>query len=305
MSFYLGFDLGGTQLKYGLIDHQGKVIVEEKSDTPSQIEALLQLIKKIWNKQKKEKGKSLHSVGFGFPGIFNVEEQKILQSPNYPHIDNFALVPALSQFIEVPFYLNNDANMAAYGEYKQGAGRGSQSMVLLTLGTGVGSGIILEGKLWLGKCGFAGELGHITVNPEGEKCNCGSQGCLETEVSAPKIVRNYIYSTKNQPELTAVDVARRARQGDQKAVKAFQKAGYYLGIGLSIVINFLNPQKIILGGGIMGSEELILPPALQETRKRAYKASFNCCQIIKASLGNKAGFIGAAHWAKHKLEETL
>lgn len=305
MSFYAGFDLGGTQLKYGIIDETGKITFQAKVDTPEKTENLMLLLKKLWESLKKRTNSGITTVGFGFPGIFSLKEQKIIQSPNYPNIDNFELLPALSRFIDVPFCINNDANMAAFGEYKSGAGQGTQSMIHLTIGTGVGSGIILGGKLWQGVCGFAGELGHAVVNPEGDRCNCGSQGCLETEASAPKISKNYKALSNSQEEISTQDIFRRAKQGDIAAQKSFALAGRYLGIGFSIAINLFNPEKILLGGGVMKAGNFLLSPALKETRRRCYKASFECCSIERAILGNKAGFIGSAFWAKEQVGKTL
>lgn len=303
MSLYAGFDLGGTHLKYGLIDEKGEVVFNEKSTTPPSMDDLIPLLRKTWETLKRSKGERIEAVGFGFPGIFNLEEQKIFQSPNYPEIDNFDLIPALSRFVEVPFWVDNDANMAAFGEFKRGAGQGVQSMVLLTIGTGIGSGIILEGKLWHGKCGFAGELGHVIVNPNGERCKCGSQGCLETESSAPKIVKNYKNLAKANENITSEEIFRRAKKGDQAAIDAFAQAGFYLGIGLASTINFINPEKILLGGAVTAAGDFLLSPALEETRKRSYRASFECCRIEKAALDNKAGFIGAAFWAKEQINK--
>jgi glucokinase len=298
MSLYAGFDLGGTQLKYGLIDSKGKILVEEKTATPFTIQGLIQLLERVWVDLKSREKRRIEAVGFGFPGIFSLEEQKILQSPNYPELDNFDLIPALSVFMKVPFWVNNDANMAAFGEYKLGGGKGAQSLIFLTIGTGVGSGIILEGELWRGKCGFAGELGHLTVNPDGEICNCGSQGCLETEVSASKIVKNYAALKKKEEKISAEEVYRRAKKGDKHAREAFALAGHFLGRGLGIAINLINPEKILLGGAVMAAGEFLLPAALDEAKKRSYQASLRCCRIEKATLGNKAGFLGAALWAK-------
>ncbi|MGD2245792.1 MAG: ROK family protein, partial [Candidatus Aminicenantes bacterium] len=218
----------------------------------------------------------------------------------YPELDNFDLIPALSEFMEVPFWVNNDANMAAFGEYQCGAGKGVHSLIFLTIGTGVGAGIILNGELWRGACGFAGELGHVTVNPDGDVCNCGSQGCLETEVSASKIVKNYISLREKKEPISAEDVFHRAKKGDTAARKAFAEAGRCLGRGLAIAMNLLNPEKILLGGAVMAAEDFLLPPALEETQKRSYKASFTCCAIDRATLGNKAGFLGAALWAREQ-----
>jgi glucokinase len=292
-----GFDLGGTQLKFGLIDPTGTVVYKDKTPTPSSIEGLIELLRTVWADLKKRES-SIASCGFGFPGIFSLKDRKIFQSPNYSGLDNFDLFRALSGFIDVPFWIDNDANMAAYGEWAYGAGKGTQSLILLTIGTGIGSGIILDGQLWHGKCGFAGELGHVVVNSEGERCNCGVRGCLETEASAPRIVRNYQQLTKTQERLTSEDIYFRAKQGDEAARRSFAKAGYYLGIGLGIVINFLNPEMILLGGGVMTAGEYLFAPAVEETQKRSYRASFACCRIEKAALGNDAGLIGAASWAK-------
>ena len=303
MSSYAGFDLGGTHLKYGLVEEKGRILFREKISSPPEIEELLHLIKNIWQDNLKKQEGEIKAVGFGFPGIFDLKEKKTYQSPNYPSLDNFDLIPALARFIDIPFWVDNDANMAAFGEFKAGAGRGVQSMVLLTIGTGVGSGIILDGKLWQGKCGYAGELGHIIVNPRGEKCNCGGQGCLETEVSAPKIVKNYLALKKEEMIISAEEIFRRAKEGDKEARQAFAQVGYYLGIGLATTINFLNPEKIILGGGVISAEEYLLPPALEEVKRRAYKASLECCSIEKASLRNDAGLIGAALWACEQMNK--
>ncbi len=303
MPIYAGFDLGGTHLKYGSTDSTGKIIFDSKTATPPTIKQLLELLEKLWNDLKRKETRKVAAIGFGFPGIFSLDQQRILQSPNYAELDNFDLLPALSEFIEVPFWVNNDANMAAFGEYKCGAGKGAHSLVFLTIGTGLGAGIILDGKLWRGKCGFAGELGHVTVNPEGEKCNCGGQGCLETEVSAPKIVRNYNVIRKKDEEISGEEVFARAKKGEMAARQAFAQAGHFLGIGLGIAMNLLNPDKILLGGAVMSAGDLLLSPALEEVKKRAYKASYQCCKIEKASLGNKAGFLGAALWAKEQTDK--
>ncbi len=298
MPMYAGFDLGGTQLKYGLIDDSGHTVYHNKKDSPLKVLELIQLIEKILIDLSEENKFTISTIGFGFPGVLNQKEQKIHQSPNYPDIDHFDLVPALSRFIKVPFTINNDANMAAFGEYKMGAGQGVHSMVLLTIGTGLGTGIILEGKIWQGVCGFGGELGHAAVNSNGEPCKCGSHGCLETEVSAPKIVKNYLSLNPSDNITDAAQVHEKALSGETAAQEAFAMAGRYLGIGLSIAINLLNPEKILLGGGVMKAGDFLVKPAIQEAQKRSFKAGFDCCSIESATLGNHAGFIGSAFYAK-------
>lgn len=293
-----GFDLGGTQLKYGAIDVEGRLVLKGKIPSPGSMKELLAALEEIWGRIMAASPGPVRTCGFGFAGFFSLKDRKILHSPNYPSLNNVDLVPALRRFIDVPFEIDNDANMAAYGEYMYGAGRGAQSLVLLTVGTGIGSGIILDGELWQGKCGFAGELGHITVNPEGTVCNCGNRGCLETESSAPKIVRNYQALTGTGAPVTSRDVYLLARKGDQAALESFARCAYYLGVGLGIVINFLNPEKIVIGGGVISAGKYLLRPAIEEARRRSHRVSFACCRIEKASLGNDAGLIGAAAWAR-------
>lgn len=302
MPLYAGFDLGGTHTKCGLIDEKGKILYRIKLKTPSHIKDLILLLETTWLRLKEKEKEPIAACGLGFPGIFNLKEQKIIQSPHFPELNWFDLLPSFSRFIDVPFFLNNDANLAAYGEYRMGAGRGATSLVLLTIGTGIGTGIILDGKLWHGQCGYAGELGHATVNPEGEACHCGSRGCLETEVSALKIEKSYRKLKNIKEKISAEEVYRRAKKGDEAAHNVYSVAAQYLGIGLSIIINFLNPETILLGGGIMEADEFLLPQALQEARRRSFNASFECCRIEKALLGNDAGFIGAALWAQDQVE---
>ncbi len=300
MPLYAGFDLGGTQVKYGLLDELHSLVFKDKRPTPPGIKDMLEVFADIWKDLKKQEKRKIMAVGFGIPGIFSLREQKIIQSPNVPALDGFDLRPALDRFIAVPFWIDNDANMAAYGEFKAGAGRGVRNLIHLTIGTGVGSGIIIDGELLHGMCGFAAEMGHLVVNPAGERCNCGSRGCLETEAAAGPIIRNYRKLAKTQEPLTAEDIAAKARRGDEKARKAYEIAGTYLGIALGSAINLLNPEKILIGGGVMESGELLLPRAIEEARFRSYKASFACCSIEKASLGNDAGLIGAASWAAER-----
>ncbi|MBN1224755.1 MAG: ROK family protein [Candidatus Aminicenantes bacterium] len=298
MELYAGFDLGGTQLKYGLIDMEGIVLQAGSADSPKSGDELFKLIRSIFHDLKTDNKDRIKAAGFGFPGIFHQREQKIIQSPNYPSLDGKDLVSHLSPFIDIPFFLGNEANFAAYAEFMLGAGQGATSLVLLTIGTGIGTGIILEGKILQGACGFAGELGHVPIHPEGTECRCGSRGCLETKVSAPKIVRSYRTLSNSAEDIPLQDVFRRAEKGDSAARKAVAQAGYFLGIGLSLAINFLNPDQILLGGGVMESGDLLISPALEEARRRSFPASFECCRIERAKLGNKAGFIGAALWAR-------
>jgi len=295
-----GFDIGGTRLKYGLIDSEGHLVLKGKVRSPEAMADILAAIEEAWGSLKKKAPGPIRSCGFGIAGFYSLKEQKILQSPNYPSLNGFPLVPALRKFIDVPFRIGNDANMAAYGEFAHGAGRGARSLVLLTIGTGIGSGIILDGKLWEGEGGYAGEIGHITVNPEGDPCNCGGRGCLETEAAAPRIVKNYQALAGRTDVADSRDVYLLAKAGDPAALESFGKCAFYLGIGLGIVINLLNPEKILIGGGVVSAGKFLLGPAVEEARRRSHRISFAGCRIEKASLDNDAGLAGAAAWARLK-----
>jgi glucokinase len=178
-------------------------------------------------------------------------------------------------------------------------------MVHITLGTGVGSGIIIEGNLFHGSSGFGAEFGHTVVNPDGLPCNCGGRGCVETEASASKIVRNYLKLTGKNEDMTSEDVYKLAKKGDTNAVEAFRIAGYYLGIGLSNLINLLNPEIIVLGGGVISAGDFIMKPVMEEIEKRAIRFSLENVKIVPALLGNKAGMLGSALWAMENLSGKI
>jgi glucokinase len=295
---YAGFDIGGTELKFGLIDGAGRLVLKDRLPSPESAADLMRAVRSAWEKLREAAGGGIRSCGFGVAGFFSLKEQRILHSPNYPSLDNFPLRRELGKFIDAPFTIDNDANMAAFGEFARGSGRGSRSLVLLTVGTGIGSGIIIDGRLWQGRCGFAGELGHITVNPEGDACGCGSRGCFETEVSGPRLVRNYRDFGGRRRVATPRDVYLLAKKGDRAALKSFERCGYYLGIGLGIIINFLNPELVVIGGGVVSAGKYLLGPALKEAGRRSNPILFKCTRIIRASLGNDAGLIGSAAWSR-------
>ncbi|MGQ9617774.1 MAG: ROK family protein [Candidatus Aminicenantia bacterium] len=296
---WLGIDIGGTEIKSCLITNEEKIIKELNFPTPHDLDSLLQRFIEIYeNLSTNEK---IEGAGIGIAGFIDINEWVLRSSPNMKFLDGINLLDYFGSKINIPFIVDNDANMAAWGEFKIGAGTEVKNMVHVTLGTGVGSGIIIDGKLFHGSTGFGAELGHTVVNPEGIPCNCGGRGCLETEASAQKIVKNYLDLIGKETLLTSKEVYDFARNGDERAIEAFRKAGYYLGIGLANVINLLNPELIVLGGGVMNAGDLIMKPVLEEIRKRAISFPFNSLKIVPALLGNKAGMIGAALWAMENL----
>ena len=297
-SFDAGFDIGGTQVKYGLVDRDGRLVRKGRVRSPEAMDGLLAVLEETWSGLKKQAPGPIRSCGFGIAGFYSTRDRKILQSPNYPSLNGYPILPALRKFIDVPVRIGNDANMAAFGEFSHGAGRGARSLVLITVGTGIGGGIILDGKIWEGEGGFAGEIGHITVNPEGEPCGCGNRGCLETEASAPRLVRNFQALTGRTDITDSKEVYFLAKAGDQGALESFRKVAYWLGIGIGIVITALNPEKVLIGGGGGEAGKLLLGPVVEEARRRAHPIPFAGCRIEKAALGNDAGLVGAAAWAR-------
>jgi glucokinase len=297
-AFDAGFDIGGTLIKYGLVDRDGRLVRKGRIRSPETMSGILAVLEETWAGLKKKAPGPVRSCGFGIAGFYSTRERKILQSPNYPSLNGYPILPALRKIIEVPVRIGNDANMAAYGEFRHGAGRGARSLVLLTVGTGIGGGVILDGKLWEGQGGYAGELGHITVNPDGELCGCGRRGCLETEASAPRLVRNF-RSLANRDDVTdSREVFLLAKTGDPAALESFRRLAYWLGIGIGIVVTALNPEKVLIGGGVVSAGKLLLGPVVEEARRWSHPIPFAGCRIEKAALGNEAGLVGAAAWAR-------
>ena len=245
----------------------------------------------------------------GVPGLVNPQTGRVVISSDIPSVVREDLRASLAQTSGLPVALDNDANAGALGEYAAGAGRGSRNMFYVTIGTGIGGALILDGRLWRGASGFAGEFGHITIDPEGVECACGNVGCLETVASAPNIVRRTHErlmrdSTSSLSRLglnknfSAADIAHEARGGDDFAAMMMARTGRYIGTAIASVINLLNTERIVLGGGVMDAGELILEPIVQEARRRSFQPNFESTQIVAATLGPDAVPIGAALLAR-------
>ncbi|HSA96877.1 MAG TPA: ROK family protein [Acidobacteriota bacterium] len=299
-SYDAGFDIGGTQIKFGLIDRDGRLVRKGKARSPEAMPEILAVIGDTWASLKRSAPGPVRSCGFGIAGFYSTKERRILQSPNYPGLNGYPILPALRKIIDAPVRIGNDANMAAYGEFEHGAGRGARSLVLLTVGTGIGGGVILDGKLWEGEGGYAGELGHITVNPEGESCGCGRRGCLETEASAPRLVRNFQALSGRTDVLDSRDVYLLAKAGDRAALESFGRLAYWLGIGIGIIVTALNPEKVLIGGGVVSAGRLLMDPVVAEARRWSHPIPFAGCRVERAALGNDAGLVGAAAWARRR-----
>jgi glucokinase len=303
-------DLGGTNLRAANIDRQGSIherfrVSTPDTDNPNEIvSAIASAVTECAN-QAATRGEQIQAVSVVVPGSVHADSGVIVNAPNIPAIVGFDLGQALTANLHRPISLENDANAAAVGEMWGGAGRGSQTMICLTLGTGVGSGIILDGELWRGIDGTGGEIGHASVAPiGGVKCKCGGVGCLEVYASATAIVRMTREGLRDHPQsilhatpegdLSAKEVARAANRGDAFALEVFRKMGMYLGIAMANVVNIFNPEMIIIGGGVSESFDLFAPYARDEIIKRAFAVPAQRCQVVKADCGDHAGLLGAA-----------
>lgn len=307
---YLGIDLGGSNISAALMSSEGKLLCLEKIETQARqgpaavIRRLIELARSLQSGEKTS-GFKIRAMGIGVPGILCLENGLVRFSPNLPGWKNIQLLKPLQDELKIPVIMDNDANVAAFGEKWQGAGRKYQHMVMFTLGTGVGGGIIFKGHILHGHCDAAGELGHITVLPDGPRCACGNRGCLEAMSSGTAIAREGQALLKNGHRgvlerlsrqnggVTAKLVFQAARQGDAKAHRIVEKAGQYLGIGIANVINLLNPEAVVLGGGVASAGEILLSPVRREVRKRALKELSACTKIHAAKLGERAGVFGA------------
>lgn len=294
-------DLGGTHLRTAAIDEAGHIHHHTKSATPraSNPDQIVNEIVDAARACEREVG--IGSTCVAVPGTVDVGTGVVLTVPNVTSLTGFHLGEALRRELDHPVLIENDANAAAMGELWKGAARDSRTMVCLTLGTGVGGGIILDGKLWRGAHGCAGEIGHTSVEPHGGiMCGCGSEGCLEVYASATALVRmmkETDATMRDVNDLTAERIYTAARDGDQLALNVFRKMGEYLGIGLAILVNILNPETIVIGGGVSNAWELFGDQAVKEMRDRAFPLPGSRVQVKPAECGDNAGLLGAARLA--------
>ena len=236
------------------------------------------------------------------PGAVDCDKAVVVQAPNLPSLINFELKAELQRRLGWPVFLENDANAAAVGEMWLGAARGCKDVVSVTLGTGVGGGVILNGKLWRGSHGSAGEIGHTTVDPfSGLKCKCGNTGCLELFASATAIVR--MARELGMKELTAEEVYEAGRDGDERALSVFKRFGMYLGIGLANLMNLIDPQIIVITGGAVNGWDLFANEMYRQVGERAFRATAQQVKIARAECGDNAGLLGAARIALQDLQD--
>jgi glucokinase len=316
--FSIGVDLGGTNLRVAAVDESGTLI--EKVSTSTRVsagrgEVLDEMSRTIQILADRFSSHGpLAGVGIGVPGIIDMESGMLRESPNLPGWADYPVQQEIERRLGTSITLENDANAAAFGEHWLGAGQTVDSLCLLTLGTGVGGGIVLDNKIWHGMTGMAGEAGHINVEPDGHPCNCGSHGCIEQYASATAIKRTAMeaiangkapqlaQAMKSDPEFSAKAIYNLAIQGDEPARQIFENAGRRLGIVLAGLVNLLNLPMYVIGGGVSSAWEAFAPAMLREVQARSFvyaatqtdPNSKHKTIITRALLGTDAGLFGAA-----------
>ena len=318
-AFAIGVDLGGTNLRIAAVDEHGTLL--EKTATGTQVGrgrefVINEMCEAIRATAAKFSSSTLAGIGIGVPGIIDMQTGMLRESPNLPGWHDYPVRDEIEKRLGTKVVLENDANSAALGEQWLGAARDCDDMLMLTLGTGVGGGLVLQGRIWHGMRGMAGEPGHITIEPEGPPCPCGNRGCLEQYASATAVVRMareaiargdspaLARASQENAEISAKSVYQMAVQGDEGAQAIYRRVGWALGIGLGDLINLLNLPMYVIGGGVANAWDAFLPALLEEVQKRSfvYRATApgessgpgKKTIITRALLGGDAGLFGAA-----------
>jgi len=307
----LGIDIGGTLIKGALFDNSGSMVTRAEIPTGGDrgvdhfIENIIALAGTL-----QKKGPSASALGVGIAGLLDRERRILIESPNLPLLNNLPLKEYLCSRLQMPVFIENDANVAALGELWVGDGRDIQNFLLFTLGTGIGGGLILNGKLWTGDLGKAGEFGHVIVEPGGAQCGCGKCGCLEAHSSGSAMVRiarealaggmasslKTLYDT-NPENITPKAIYIEARKGDALCNNIFHEAARYLAQAISNVNNLLDIHTFIIGGGVSKASEIFHAGLMQEVQNRVFSMSKDKISIIISRLGNDAGVYGAGFLA--------
>jgi len=310
-NFSIGVDLGGTNLRASAVQPDGQVLEDfeiptQAADGPEQV--VERMVRGIVEVNEGHSGSDLIGVGVGVPALIRMDEGVVAKAPNLPGWNDFPLKALLEEKLQLPVMIENDANAAALGEVWLGAGRDVDSLILLTLGTGIGGGIVWKGDILHGHDGMAGELGHITVDSDsGDLCGCGNHGCMETESSGTAIRRRATVAAEidrsailkrlrdEHGALTPRLAAQAAEEGCSEAQAIFNRAGRGLGIGLSTLINAFNFPLYLIGGGVLAAWDLFAPAMMREVETRSVTFRNTHTRIAKAELGGRAGIFGAAY----------
>ena len=299
--YVVGLDLGGTKIYTALVDLNGTIIKEKVVETlafegeEAVINRMMDTIDYVIEGTDKE---LIKAIGIGAPGALDLKEGIVIESPNLP-FENFELVGKIRARYDLQTYLDN---VATLGEYKFGAGKGTENMIYMTVSTGIGGGAILNGKIFRGSTGNALEIGHTTISQERTRCGCGKNGCAESLASGTAIGKrakeavnsNAETALKNYDDVTSKEVFIEAANGDRVAKEILNTSLTYLGITVANIITTFDPEKVVIGGGVINGGDIVLETVKEEVAKRCMKVFVDSCSIEKAKLGGQAGVLGAA-----------
>lgn len=300
---YVGLDVGGTYLKGARIDETGRVLA--RLHDPIEKDSPAALLAQLASAVRTLEGEGpVAGVGIGLPGIVDLGSGRVRSAPNLPALNGLDLAAEISTRTGRRCFPENDANAAALAEAWLGAGRDAETVLLITLGTGVGGGLVFHGKIWSGKSGYAGEIGHLQVDPDGVRCGCGSWGCLETIAGIAGWVRRAAEEMTSRESLlrrhAALDpevIVGAAREGDAVAIEVLDDAARAVGTGVAATLNLLNLERVVIGGGVARAGDILLHRIVEHTRRRTFPHVFEDVSFRLAELGPDAGVVGAARVA--------
>ncbi|MBU3191838.1 ROK family protein [Clostridium bowmanii] len=318
--FIIGIDLGGTNIKAAIFNLDLQLMVEIRSPTQAHkgpvhvINNIKQVIEDMLERLNIT-GESIYCMGLGIPGLLDPKQGISFFSPNFPGWENIHVVNELNKQFAFPIFIDNDVRVNLYGEWRFGAGLNIKNLILITLGTGLGSGIVVDGKVLYGATSSAGEIGHMNMYREGRPCKCGSSGCLGRYVSANGMVNTFIkklndgrksiveeWINHDNNNIQASMISEAYDLKDDLSIEVMHETGQILGFGLANVINLFNPEIIIVGGGMSYAADRLLNTVRETIRNHSLKISSQVCKVVQAKLGDCGGMIGAAVYAKDRLE---
>ncbi len=319
---FLGVDLGGTKILTAVANSNGKMLSRDHSITPATKghEAVIQSILESIGRALDKAGiatSELSAIGVGAPGLSNPETGILFTSPNLPGWRDVPLREIIEKELGKKTFLINDANAAALGELYFGAARGTRNFIYVTISTGIGGGIVIDGKIYTGTLGTAGEVGHMTIDDDGPVCNCGNRGCWETLASGTALAREARHRIKegaktsildytggDMDNVTAEVIQKAAQQGDALAGELIARTGYYVGVGLANLINLFNPELIVIGGGLSHIGDMLFEPAFKVAKERAFEKAYQAVRFAPAELGRNSGVLGAVVFAFEEMKKA-
>jgi glucokinase len=316
---FLGIDIGGTKLAVGVANREGKLLAAERipTDSAEGPDRVLARLIEVCKRTIQQAGAKITAAGVGCVGPLDQKTGYVIDPVNLKGWKRVPLVDTIRDGLQMPVFLDNDANAAALGEHRFGAGRGVRNLIYLTISTGIGGGIIVDNELYQGENGNAGELGHMSVNFAGRPCGCGNLGCIETYASGTAIAARAREALKSSDQSLLLQLAgsreringqivvEAVRQRDPVALRVWDETIQALGVAMASFIHMFNPRRIVIGGGISNAGDLLFQPLRDMTRKHAMPMLYDICQIVPAELGDQVGVLGAVAVALNGVDHAV